>query len=228
MKRAAPKYCCYKEKVECAANIVADITTITNLITSLDPSCTTKVATAVADCVAGIVKQTVTAVDNSLCGDNTVQENFYDKIKKNLNGISIGSTVASCASGFIPLGKLDKIVNGFGIAAGGTSFAFGLGVDGFECVKSFFSKTPGCPPCTTCNDGGGSGGGSWDPNDIFGYLSKSGSYFITDQVPQVNYTIEFENDTTFAEAAAHSIVIKDTLESLLRFEIIRSNGHQNR
>ena len=29
----------------------------------------------------------------------------------------------------------------------------------------------------------------------------------------MNYTIEFENDTTFATAAAHTIVIKDTLDS---------------
>ena len=52
-----------------------------------------------------------------------------------------------------------------------------------------------------------------DPNDIFGYLSEAGSRFIADSVARVNYTIEFENDTTFATAAAHTIVIKDTLDS---------------
>ena len=51
-----------------------------------------------------------------------------------------------------------------------------------------------------------------DPNDIYGYLSQAGSKFITDSVTKVNYTIEFENDTAFATAAAHSIVIKDTLD----------------
>ena len=51
-----------------------------------------------------------------------------------------------------------------------------------------------------------------DPNDIYGYLSQAGSKFITDSVAKVNYTIEFENDTAFATAAAHSIVIKDTLD----------------
>lgn len=52
-----------------------------------------------------------------------------------------------------------------------------------------------------------------DPNDIYGYLSEAGSKFIADSVARVNYTIEFENDTTFATAAAHSIVIRDTLDS---------------
>ena len=52
-----------------------------------------------------------------------------------------------------------------------------------------------------------------DPNDIFGYLSQAGSKFIADSVARVYYTIEFENDTTFATAAAHTIVIKDTLDS---------------
>ena len=52
-----------------------------------------------------------------------------------------------------------------------------------------------------------------DPNDIYGYLSEAGSKFIADSVARVNYTIDFENDTTFATAAAHTIVIKDTLDS---------------
>ena len=48
----------------------------------------------------------------------------------------------------------------------------------------------------------------------------------------VHYTIEFENDTTFAEAAAHTIVIKDTLDSkyfdLTKFMPtgVRIGGHE--
>ena len=74
-------------------------------------------------------------------------------------------------------------------------------------------KKPGCPP----NPNGGGGSSSpqppSDPNDIYGYLSEAGSKFIADSVAWVNYTIEFENDTTFATAAAHTIVIKDTLDN---------------
>ena len=36
---------------------------------------------------------------------------------------------------------------------------------------------------------------------------------MADSVARVNYTIEFENDATFATASAHTIVIRDTLDS---------------
>ena len=71
-----------------------------------------------------------------------------------------------------------------------------------------------------------------DPNEIFGFLSEAGSKFIADSVARVNYTIEFENDTTFATAAAHTIVIKDTLDSryfdLTKFMPtgVRIGGHE--
>lgn len=76
-----------------------------------------------------------------------------------------------------------------------------------------FLKKPNCPP--NPNHGGGTSTPQppVDPNDIFGPLSEAGSKFIADSVARVNYTIEFENDTTFATAAAHTIVIKDTLDS---------------
>ena len=82
-----------------------------------------------------------------------------------------------------------------------------------ECVQEWKKSKPNCPP----NSDGGGGSSSprqpVDPNDIFGYLSEAGSKFIADSVAKVNYTIEFENDTTFAEASAHTIVIRDTLDS---------------
>lgn len=52
-----------------------------------------------------------------------------------------------------------------------------------------------------------------DPNDIYGYTSESGTKFIADSIAYVNYTIEFENDTTLANASAHTIIIRDTLDS---------------
>lgn len=68
-----------------------------------------------------------------------------------------------------------------------------------------------CPPPP--NGDGSHGVNSFDPNDIYGYLSDSGTKFLADSVARVNYTIEFENDTTFATASAHTIVVKDTLDS---------------
>ena len=57
-----------------------------------------------------------------------------------------------------------------------------------------------------------------DPNDIIGYTSESGSKFIREEITNVYYTIEFENDPKIANAAAHTIVVKDTLDTS-RFDL---------
>ena len=82
-----------------------------------------------------------------------------------------------------------------------------------ECVQAWKHAEANCPPDPEDDDDTSTPVPPADPNDIFGYLSEAGSKFIADSVARVNYTIEFENDTTFAEAAAHTIVIKDTLDN---------------
>lgn len=57
-----------------------------------------------------------------------------------------------------------------------------------------------------------------DPNDIFGYASESGSKYIKEDITDVYYTIEFENDPEIANASAHTIVVKDTLDTS-RFDL---------
>lgn len=52
-----------------------------------------------------------------------------------------------------------------------------------------------------------------DPNEINGYLSESGSHYINTEVVNVGYDIEFENDPEIANAPAHHIVIRDTLDA---------------
>ena len=54
---------------------------------------------------------------------------------------------------------------------------------------------------------------SLDPNDIHGYLSESGSHYMRQEIQNVQYEIEFENDTTLATAAAHTIIVRDTLDA---------------
>ena len=68
--------------------------------------------------------------------------------------------------------------------------------------------------CPENKPGGKSkGSGPKDPNDIYGYFTETGSKFIADSVDKVDYIIEFENDTEFATASAHKIIVKDTLDS---------------
>lgn len=83
-----------------------------------------------------------------------------------------------------------------------------------DCVTAFNQQLPNCPP----KPGGGGGSStpvnSYDPNEIYGYLSPSGSTFIAkDSVEAVDYRIEFENDTAFATSAAHVVEIIDTLDA---------------
>ena len=52
-----------------------------------------------------------------------------------------------------------------------------------------------------------------DPNDIVGYTSESGSLYLRKDVNSVSYTIEFENDPKIADAAAHTIIVCDTLDA---------------
>lgn len=84
---------------------------------------------------------------------------------------------------------------------------------GDSCLKAFKENKPNCPP----NPDGGGGSSkpvnSYDPNEIYGYLSDAGSYYMTDSVEKINYRIEFENDTVFATASAMAVQIRDTLDS---------------
>lgn len=51
-----------------------------------------------------------------------------------------------------------------------------------------------------------------DPNEMTGYLSESGSHYITEDIKTVSYDIEFENDPEIANSSAHSIIIENQLD----------------
>lgn len=59
---------------------------------------------------------------------------------------------------------------------------------------------------------------SFDPNDKIGYRSPSGSTYFKDDVKNMTYVINFENDPEKATAAAHDVYITDQLD-LNRFDI---------
>lgn len=76
-----------------------------------------------------------------------------------------------------------------------------------------FQNTFGSDRCPDPDPHGCNQWNPGDPNDIYGYLSEAGSKFMMDSIANIDYTIEFENDTTLATASAHAIVIRDTLNS---------------
>lgn len=51
-----------------------------------------------------------------------------------------------------------------------------------------------------------------EPNEMHGYTSESGSKFINEKVTDVFYSIESENDPEIATAAAHTIIVTDTID----------------
>lgn len=82
-----------------------------------------------------------------------------------------------------------------------------------DCVKSYTNPKSNCPPNPKRGGGSSSPVNSYDPNDIYGYLSESGCKFVPNDFMDLHYRIEFENDTTFATSAAHKVVVEDTLDA---------------
>ena len=108
------------------------------------------------------------------------------------------------------------------------------GIMGFQrTCGDIPTPNPGSPcPIFLCHPG--------DPNDIHGYLSESESNYMPQEIQNIHYEIEFENDTTLATAAAHTIIVKDTLDATkfdlnslatysikLGNKILSLNGEQN-
>lgn len=152
---------------------------------------------ALISCATGIMSSFYSLMDEVACSDNNMSPRDL--------ALSIAGTTAGCLSS--GLGELKEAVRPFLQYAGsGTSLGVGM------MSSNHNSKRPNC-------DGEDSKGGqstpvnSLDPNDIHGYLSESSSHYMRQEIQNVQYEIEFENDTTLATAAAHTIIIRDTLDA---------------
>ena len=194
MRHASEKsnnwYCCYRERIECAANI-------TMLV--LDAATLVNPELGVADCALGWANQRLTAAGDTYCGKNDVEGDFIKRVNALTKTASAASVLAGCAGHAIGSNVINAFLH--------PSVAI-------NCITAFFQKIPGCPPDPP-GGGGAQGGKSHDPNDIYGYLAESGSKFMSDEVEKVNYRIEFENDTAFATRSAMVVEIRDTLDSRL-------------
>lgn len=52
-----------------------------------------------------------------------------------------------------------------------------------------------------------------DPNEMTGYVSRSGSLYMPDSIKNISYDVEFENDPEIANSSAHVIVIENQLDA---------------
>ena len=213
-------YCCVKDKYSCVMDIVCGGLNLADMVTSCFPGTTASIAVGIANCVCNILSTTNSKMSAILCEEDGDVEDF---LHKTLNINSWVAPITSCLTTFLPSGNL-KNINDFIGRLSSTITASSGGVVIFDCVKDFTEKKPNCPPQDPPQGGSSTPVNSLDPNDIYGYTAESGSKFMRQDIQKINYEIEFENDTTLANAAAHTIVVTDTLDAN-RFDLASFSAH---
>ena len=219
--------CCMKDKFECGAEIVANIAGA-----FMPPG---------AGCLSSLSLTGLETAYDVWCSEgNSASERWNNYLKSEGNSLAsrLIQSAVTCITGFYGA-RLKALREDRVMAAklGSTSEVERINAEiaacrtaqnsairsiydgittmilGGSCYKAFTETKPNCPP----NPGGGGGHSSpvnsYDPNDIYGYIAPSGSMFVGDDVLNLPYRIEFENDTTFATSAAHKVVVKDTLDA---------------
>ena len=201
------QYCCIKDKIECIGNIIGDVVSLANTLTSA-LQCPQQKALAIADCGIGFLNKVISATGTVFCDNNDVESKFWEKLNKTAACIDVSNMMVACVQAFLPKLSVEKwdLVNKIASSLGVTH----LSMAG-NCVKAFSTPILNCPPVPPIG-GKTNPVNSLDPNDIYGYLSESGSKYIRKGLDKVSYTIEFENDPEFATASAHEVTVSDVLD----------------
>ena len=187
----------------------------------------------IISCLASFSSSYVSFFGGIIC--DYYMESFWDAIKQSAkkSGFSIAGAITSCIS-FSKIKQLTayiqaenkgaavagclKFINQMralaDIAMDGAAIAtiYGNGGSTNTYCESIFGDRSYCFPGVHLG-GKSHSATSLDPNDIRGYLSESGSHYMRQEIQNVQYEIEFENDTTLATAAAHTIIVRDTLDA---------------
>ncbi len=217
-------YCCVKDHLSCYIDVVCGALDIAGIVTSA-AALPSAAAVEVAGCICGALSIMNSNFSATLCeGDG----NIDDFLHKTMNINSWVGTANACVGKILNrwLGAF-KAFTATKDIIGNISSAIsnsGNGIIVWDCMKAFTEKKPNCPPVDPPQGGGSNPVNSLDPNDIYGYTAESGSKFMRQEIQKINYEIEFENDTTLANAAAHTIVVTDTLD-INRFELASLETH---
>ena len=207
------EYCCVKDHISCVLNLVGDMLDIAGVITSLDPGTSPDLVIQASACIVGLFNDFNTGMSKWLCPEEN-NNDWPDKLKNGMDIKSIASTTITCVKRFLPnmprkniielAGKINDALNHI---LRPYSHAYTV----TNCILAFSTKQPDCIP-NTPQGGKSSPVVPVDPNEITGYIAESGSLYIDASQEQMNYTIEFENDTNFATANANKVTITDTLD----------------
>jgi len=196
------QYCCVRDRIECALGVTSDIAgMIGHLVPEGTPVST--VAGAV-NCAASVASSLSENVGYYLCRDYDGNEGLsvsaenYNRFR---HGANLMTSIIGCIAPDHRHPAQQIIEDGRQLAN-----------DTRECIQAFGSKKERCLP-TKSKGGKTQPVRSYDPNEIYGYIADSGSNAISTEKTDVYYTIQFENDTKFATAAAHDIYLVDTLDA---------------
>ena len=213
-------FCCVTDKIACLLDIVCGATDLASLISNLS-GVPVSTALGAANCICGVLQTGNTVASRIYCREDGPGD-FMSDLRTSLAVNSYIGTVLTCAQSLIPGGRADETVNLINkITSYINVFAHPNTV--YECITSFLKKKPDCPP------GDHKGGKSTpvqpcEPNEIRGYLAESGSHYMMQDIQTITYEIESENDTT-ATAAAHTIIVRDTLD-VNKFDVSSLAAHR--
>jgi len=200
------EYCCVADRYSCVFGIVCSALDVWSLFTG--PWIT------VPACVCSLLNSLMTEVNQFMCSGGGSFDGFFNQWRTISVLRSAFSAILSCMihKGLFNVFRYKEIINEISKAL--TALTIG---DSplllHDCIHAFSDPKPGCPIGAFPQGGLSTPVYSLDPNDIHGYLSESGSHYMRQEIQNVQYEIEFENDTTLATAAAHTIIVRDTLDA---------------
>ena len=212
-------YCCVADKISCVLSSISDVADIFAIISALFGAATAETifgflagegaaaTAAYASCVLGALSALNTAIELTYChGEPTNTPLWRDYFGSVSQLKSLAGGITGCLVGkFKKLEILAKIIVNTNAAANTLMFT-----DIFSCWNSI-ERHPNCPPSPPPTGGTSIPQVPVDPNDIIGYTAESGSHAVGAKQIILPYMIEFENDTAFTTAHAHTVVVRDTL-----------------
>ena len=216
VKSFKDSYCCQASKISCALTIASNLADWVAMILAAAGLATAEtgvgaaaggggaLAASITSCVLGLLSDFQSTMETVLCEDNPDVSDFFSKASLFVLAKSVLGDIAGCF-----LSKIKKVAN----VANITSKVI-AGANPFDLISctSALEGNEHQPECNPDDDTTAYPFFSRDPNDIIGYTAESGSHAVRDEQEEMPYIIEFENDTTFATAAAHTVVVVDTLD----------------
>lgn len=206
--RSVDGFCCVADKISCIASISCTALDIWSIFAGP--------MVGIASCVCDGLNQVLGTAITTLCDPENLDD-FWVQWRMLSIGRSFVSSVLNCAikeslgvlNVYMNINKYKEIIEEICKALSALSLMDSPLILK-ECIQAFTEPRPNCPPGDS-QGGKSDAANALDPNDIYGYLSESGSHYMRQEIQNVQYEIEFENDTALATAAAHTIIVRDTL-----------------